>query len=162
MPKPWFRLGRNLLIICIGGLVIYYLMIGNRQHIKEMITTVTGETADIFKTNIDTGIHVWMMRFLGHVCSSTGSTSPIHREKRTSADNVTNEEASSSTNRGSGNTQPKWIQTLSTILCILIMFGLIMAAVACNVWCLDGDDDLSSRGDSILDLELASSLETTD
>lgn len=42
-------------------------------------------------------------------------------------------------------------------MCILLMFGFIMAAVACNVWCLDsGGDDLSSRGDSVLDLEVVS------
>nr|WEG68842.1 membrane protein UL124 [Mastomys natalensis cytomegalovirus 1]WEG68978.1 membrane protein UL124 [Mastomys natalensis cytomegalovirus 1]WEG71206.1 membrane protein UL124 [Mastomys natalensis cytomegalovirus 1] len=55
----------------------------------------------------------------------------------------------------------KWVQPLSTIFSILFMFGFIMAAVACNVWCMGGDD-LSSHGDSIMDIEMASTADPTD
>ncbi|AFX83434.2 e124a, partial [Murid betaherpesvirus 8] len=59
------------------------------------------------------------------------------------------------------NRPARWIQPLSTILAILFMFGFIMVAVACNIWCMNGDD-LSSHGDSILDIELASSSDPKD
>lgn len=66
--------------------------------------------------------------------------------------NVTEVESS----HGRDQPRARWIQPVSTIVSILLMFGLIMTAVACNVWCLDGDDDeVSLRGDSTLDVEMA-------
>lgn len=77
----------------------------------------------------------------------------LHREKRElRTQNYTRKVESSH----EGAPRARWIQPLSTILSILFMFCLIMAVVACNIWCLEGDE-VSSHGDSILDIELASS-----
>ncbi|ACE95299.1 hypothetical protein [Murid betaherpesvirus 1] len=79
-----------------------------------------------------------------------------------STSNNTQELTESSTGKEHHSRPPRWLQPLSTIFCILLIFGLIMAAVACNIWCVNTGDDLSSHGDSILDIELASSAGATD